>query len=203
MAKAGPRQAHKGSEDVKARLVDATVRVLAREGFAHTSARAIASEAGGVNGLIFYHFGSMDELLTATVRTLADRGIERIHQGLGGTDAPSEWPGRLADVLRTEVAMDDSRAVMELLAGARTSPVLAAEVRAAIDRALLFITDQLESILGDSPVAHVLPVSLLAELAGSAFLGMGVLAQTGHGVDVDRLASTVALAITAITPPAH
>ena len=66
MAKAGPRKAAEGGEELRSRLVDATVRVLARDGFAHASARAIAQAAGTVNGSIFYYFGSMDGLLAAT-----------------------------------------------------------------------------------------------------------------------------------------
>src|SRR5690606_8207673 len=83
MAKAGPRSSQ-DADDVKARLIDATVRVLARDGFAHASARSIAAEAGGANALIFYHFGSMDGLLSATVDALAERGIARVKEGLGG-----------------------------------------------------------------------------------------------------------------------
>ena len=66
MAKAGRRPSADKAPEVKARVIEATVRVLARDGFAHASARAIATEAEVVNGLIFYHFGSMDGLLAAT-----------------------------------------------------------------------------------------------------------------------------------------
>lgn len=203
MAKAGPKHAAQGGDDVKARLIDATIRVLARDGFAHASARAIATEAGGVNGLIFYHFGSMDQLLAATARTLTERGIVRIRQGLGGDQADTEWPNRLGDVIRAEAAGDDGRAVMELLVGSRASPVLAGEVRSAIDHALDFATAQLERVLADSPLGQVVPVALLAELAGAAFIGLEVLTQSGREIDIDRLASHVALglgALAALTP---
>ncbi len=198
MAKAGPRQPAPGGENVKSRLIEAAVVVLARDGFAHASARAIATEAGGVNGLIFYHFGSMDLLLAATARTLTQRGIERLRQGLGGDQASTEWPARLGDVIRSEAAGEDGRAVMELLVGSRTSPILAGEVRAAIDHALAFATEQIRNVLSDSPLAQVVPVELLAELAGAAFLGLEVLTQSGREIDLDRLASHVALAMNAI-----
>ena len=47
-------------------------------GCSATSARAVAQDAGTVNGSIFYYFGSMDGLLAATANALADRGIARI-----------------------------------------------------------------------------------------------------------------------------
>jgi AcrR family transcriptional regulator len=198
MAKAGPR-AHPGGEELRSKLVDAAVRVLARDGFAHTSARAIAQEAGTVNGSIFYYFGSMDGLLAATANALAERGIARIREGLGGDQAHVEWPSRLRAVMRAEAEGEDGRAVMELFVGARTSPALAAEVRAAIDRAIDYATAEMESVLGTSPITQLIPVTVIAELAAAAFLGIEVLAQNGREIDLDRLATTLAAGVRLLT----
>jgi AcrR family transcriptional regulator len=200
MAKAGPKkQQILGGEELRARLIDAAIQVLARDGFAHTSARAIALEAGTVNGSIFYYFGSMDGLLAATASVLADRGIERIRQGLGGDDAHREWPDRLRTVLRAEAEGVDGRAVMELFVGARTSPALAAEVRGAIDRAIEYATTEMQLVVGDSPITQLVPVPLIAELAAAAFLGIEVLAQNGREIDLDRLVPTLVVGVQLIT----
>ena len=195
MAKAGPRKSAAGGEELRTRLVEASIRVLAEDGFAHASARAIATAAGTVNGSIFYYFGSMDGLLAATMRDLADRGIERIRMGLGGEHAHLEWPTRLSAVMRAEAESDEGRAVMELIVGARTSPELAEEVRGAIDRAITYATAEMEAVIGDSPVTTLLPVPLIAELAAGAFLGIEVLAQNGRQIDLDQLAATIAGAV--------
>lgn len=200
MAKGGPRkQPPGGGEVLKERLIDATVRVLARDGFAHTSGRAVAAEADTVNGSIFYYFGSMDGLLAATARSLADRGIERIRQGLGGDQAHVEWPSRLSATLRAEAEGDDGRAVMELLVGSRTSPELGAEVRQAIDRAIEYAATELRAVVGDAPIGQVVPMSLVAELAGAAFLGLAVLGQNGREIDLDQLATLLATAVSLVT----
>ena len=183
-------------DEVKSRLIEATVRVLARDGFAHASARAIATEAGGVNGLIFYHFGSMDHLLAATARALTERGIARVRDGLGADRASAEWPARLGAGIRSEAAGDEGRAVMELLVGSRTSEVLAAEVRAGIDQALEFVAAQLTEVLADSPLAQLVPTTLLAEVAGAAFLGLEVMTQSGRDIDLERLATLVSAGLT-------
>ena len=204
VAKAGART-HPGGEELRSKLVDGAVRVLARDGFAHASARAIAQEAGTVNGSIFYYFGSMDGLLAATANTLADRGIARIRDGLGGDRAHVEWPSRLSAVMRAEAEGEDGRAVMELFVGARTSPALAAEVRAAIDRAIDYATAEMASVLGASPITQVVPVTLIAELAAAAFLGIEVLAQNGREIDLDRLATALAAGVQLLStgvPPA-
>ena len=195
VAKAGPRKQAPPGDELRTRLIDAAVRVLARDGFAHASARAIALEAGTVNGSIFYYFGSMDDLLAATARALAERGIDRIRNGLGGDQAHIEWPSRLSAVVRAEAEGEDGRAVMELFVGSRTSPALAVEVRAAIDRAIEYATTEMEAVLGASPITQLIPVRLIAELAAAAFLGIEVLAQNGREIDLDRLATTMSAAV--------
>lgn len=200
MAKAGPRPAAgRDADGVKTRLIDATITVLARDGFAHASARAIATEAGGVNGLIFYHFGSMDQLLATTARALTERGIERVRLGLGGDQAHLAWPTRLGEVIRSEAQGDEGRAVMELLVGCRTSPELAVEVRQAIDKAIEFARTEIERVIGGSPLAQVVPLELLADLAAAAFIGLEVLTQNERHVDIDRLAVTVANGLSLLT----
>jgi TetR/AcrR family transcriptional regulator, transcriptional repressor of bet genes len=47
-------------------LIGATTRVLARDGAAGASVRAIAAEAGVSPGLVTHHFGSVDALIAAT-----------------------------------------------------------------------------------------------------------------------------------------
>ncbi|HEX3425082.1 MAG TPA: TetR/AcrR family transcriptional regulator [Acidimicrobiales bacterium] len=200
MAKAGPqRHLVTGGDELRARLINATIHVLARDGFAHTSARAIAQDASTVNGSIFYYFGSMDGLLAAAAQVLADRGIERIRQGLGGVEAHVEWPERLGAVLRAEAEGEDGRAVMELFVGARNSPTLAVEVQSAIDRAIHYATSEMQLVLGDSPITRLVPVSLIAELAAAAFLGIEVLAQNGRQIDLDRVIPTLVMAVQLLT----
>lgn len=195
MAKSGPRKQQESGEELRSRLIDAAVTVLARDGFAHTSARAVAQQAGTVNGSIFYYFGSMDGLLAATAGALAARGIDRIRDGLGGEQAHVEWPARLAAVMRAEAEGEDGRAVMELFVGARTSPALAAEVRASIDSAIDYAASELRVVLGSSPITQLIPVELAAELGAAAFLGIEVLAQNGREIDLERLAAALAAGI--------
>jgi AcrR family transcriptional regulator len=179
------------NDELRTRLIDAAVLVLARDGFARTSARAVAHEAGTVNGSVFYYFGSMDGLLAATAHVLADRGIARIRDGLGGDNAHVEWRDRLSTTLRAEAHSEDGHAVMELFVGARTSPALAAEVRQAIDRAVDYATSELDLVLGSSPITQLMPVSLIAELAAATILGLEVFQQNGRDIDIEHVASVL------------
>lgn len=65
-----PRTADK--QERRAQVVDAAFQVIAREGLAGTSMRAVAKEAGCTIGLINHWFASRDDLIEATF----DRAIE-------------------------------------------------------------------------------------------------------------------------------
>ena len=195
MAKSGPRKPRSNPDEARETLVEAAIVVLARDGFARTSARAVAAEAGGTNGLIFYHFGSMDGLLAATADELSKRRMERVREALGGDDAAAQWPQRLASTIRAEAADPEGVAVIELLVGACTSPALAEPVTAAIDQSIRFATRELETVFGESPWAQFLPVDLVAELAAASFFGLELFTQAGRDIDIDRIARYAALGI--------
>lgn len=195
MAKAGPRRARSDPEEARRALVEAAIQVLAREGFTRTSARAVAAEAGGTNGLIFYHFGSMDGLLAATASELCRRRMVRVKEALGGDEAAVRWPERLADTIRAEATSPEGIAVVELVVAARTNPALSEPVMTAIDESIRFAAGELETILADGPWAALLPVDLVAELATAAFFGLELFTQADRPVDLDRLARLLALGI--------
>lgn len=54
-------------------LIEATARVLARDGASGASVRAIALEAGVSPGLVAHHFGGVDALIAATYAHVGDQ----------------------------------------------------------------------------------------------------------------------------------
>ena len=54
-------------------LIEATARVLARDGAGGSSVRAIALEAGVSPGLVAHHFGGVDALIVATYGHVGDQ----------------------------------------------------------------------------------------------------------------------------------
>src|ERR1700721_2809641 len=55
------------STETRRVLVEAAITTLKEDGYAGASARAIAKRAGSTQGLIFYHFGSVANLLLAAL----------------------------------------------------------------------------------------------------------------------------------------
>ncbi|MCP2262747.1 TetR/AcrR family transcriptional regulator [Promicromonospora thailandica] len=75
----------------RAQIVDATVRVIAREGLSKASFGRIAAEAGlSSPGMISYHFADKDELLTVLGDTLLGDCVATIEHAVGRADGPAE-----------------------------------------------------------------------------------------------------------------
>ena len=94
------------TEARRASLIEATARVLARDGAAGASVRAIAVAAGVSPGLVTHHFASVDALVA---RTYADVG-ERVAAALRAAMA---------------AAVDDPRARLEAYVAASFAPPIA------------------------------------------------------------------------------
>ena len=60
-------------DETRARIVEAALETLKSEGIVGTSARAIARQGDFNQALIFYHFGSVDDLVVAAVAEMSRR----------------------------------------------------------------------------------------------------------------------------------
>jgi AcrR family transcriptional regulator len=63
----------------RARLAEAAIRLIARDGFEGVTMRAVAAEAGLSYGSLFHYFPSKDELLLSAVRHLTARQTRRVN----------------------------------------------------------------------------------------------------------------------------
>jgi len=77
-----PREAA-GESDTRRVLIDAAVETLKVDGIARASARTIAGRAGCNQGLVFYHFGSVANLLLAALDAVSDGRLEHYGAAVG------------------------------------------------------------------------------------------------------------------------
>jgi TetR/AcrR family transcriptional regulator, regulator of biofilm formation and stress response len=88
----------------RAEIIDATLRVVRRDGAAGITHRTVAREAGVPASLTAYYFQTLDDLLVAALTTVTDGYSQRIRdiidnegdglQGLAELIAESAGPGR-------------------------------------------------------------------------------------------------------------
>ena len=190
-ARAGrKRGAETAGDQARTAIVDATITTLAEGGFSATSARAVAERAGIASGGVFYHYGSMDSLLGVVFDQCLDQRLARLRPVLDA--APAALPDALRDAVTAEFAHPTSRALLELVVGAASSPELAAHVREGIERSFTFTRQIVDRLVEGTPLAAVLPLDLVAQIAASAFFGLAVLDLVGTDVDVAGMTALVA-----------
>ena len=81
-------------EAVRAAIIEATIRLIGREGVDGVTHRAVAREAGVSLSSTTYHYASRDEIVSEALRHVADLEIERIARDAealaeGHADVPS------------------------------------------------------------------------------------------------------------------
>src|SRR5688500_14241647 len=65
---------------VRIKLLDATERVLARDGYPAVTSRNVGKEAGVDQKLVFYYFQNMEELAVATFRRRSEAFLVELEQ---------------------------------------------------------------------------------------------------------------------------
>lgn len=186
------------SEDTRTKLLAGALTTLTEQGIAKTSARAIAATAGVNQALVFYHFGTVDELLAAACRHAAEQRVAHHRERLNQVRTLSELLQAARELHATERDAGQVAVLGQLLAGAQTQPRLAAATAAG----LALWTEEIEQVLGrvltGTPLAEFVDVAGLAKAASAAFVGL----ELYEGVDasgaeralaaLDQLAGLVA-----------
>ncbi|GAA1535259.1 TetR family transcriptional regulator [Actinomadura kijaniata] len=88
-------------------LIEATVRVVARDGVAGVSHRAVAREAGQPPTAAAYHFRSIDDLLTAALTRCMEQDAARMRALAARADGSAAGLRDLAELMCAVVADPD------------------------------------------------------------------------------------------------
>src|SRR5665213_3168501 len=113
-----------GGKSVETRrvLVEAAIETLKEEGYGGASARAIAERAGSNQGLIFYHFGSVANLLLAALDAVSAERLEHYGTALGHVDSPSQLVEVASAIFSEDLDAGYVTVLAEMIAGASSTP---------------------------------------------------------------------------------
>jgi AcrR family transcriptional regulator len=149
LAGTGETQAVGGT---KLQIVEAALRTLQTSGFAGTSARAIAREGVFNQALIFYHYGSVRNLLLAVLDLISERRMQEYGPAFERASSAPE----LAQLAREIYASDLERGYItvlgEMVGGGVSDPTLGAEVAARIEPWIDMVERKLEALLQGTPL---------------------------------------------------
>ncbi|MGH9076285.1 MAG: TetR/AcrR family transcriptional regulator [Acidimicrobiales bacterium] len=170
------------SDHTRRALVDAAVEVLRQEGFAAATARHIAARAGCNPGLVFYHFGSVVDLLLAALDQVSARRRERYQDLLNGVEGLGGLVELAARIFAEDLDTGDAAVLVEMIAGATSTPGLGERVKARVAPWSRFAQDAVESQFGTSPLAGVVPPEEVAHGLVALYLGLELMSH----LDGDR-----------------
>ncbi len=156
----------------KEKLLDGALRTLAEQGIAKTSARSIAAAAGVNQALVFYHFGSVDELLAAACRHGADQRVARYRTRLAEIGSLAELLAFGREMHIEERAAGQVAFLGQLLAAAQTQPSLAPATAAGLQLWIDEIEKVLARVLDGSPIAEFTDIPGLARAVAGSFVGL-------------------------------
>jgi len=156
-------------------FIDAAIETLKAEGFAGASARAIAERAGSTQGLIFYHFGSVANLLLAALDAVSDERLHHYRDVVAAAQTPSQLVEAAKVIFRKDLDAGYITVLVEMIAGASSTPGLSVEVAARIEPWREFAQTSIEHALGDSPLSAVVPSRDLAYGIVALYLGLEML----------------------------
>lgn len=170
------------AEDTRRRIVDAAIGTIKEEGIVGTSARAIARRGDFNQALIFYHFGSIDEVLFAAIQETSRRRIDRYRERLAGVKSFPDLVAIAADLHHEDMEAGNLTVLTQLMAGAAGNPELGPRLRDAFDPWIEVVVDALRQVLGGSAYEQLVPLDDLGYAVSALFLGVELLAH----LDPDR-----------------
>ncbi|MFI9647456.1 TetR/AcrR family transcriptional regulator [Streptomyces sp. NPDC052040] len=182
----------------RVKLLEGALRTLTERGIAKTSARTIAATAGVNQALVFYHFGSVDELLAAACRYGTEQRVAHYRERLEAIATLGELLAFGREMHEEEKAAGHVAVLGQLLAGAQTHPRLAPATAAGLELWITEIERVLRRVLAATPAGEFADPAGLARAVSASFVGI----ELYEGVDgagardalaaLDQLASLVA-----------
>ncbi|MEU1813708.1 TetR/AcrR family transcriptional regulator [Streptomyces roseifaciens] len=160
--------------DTKERLIRAADTVLRTQGYAKSSARTIAKEAGVNSALVFYHFGGVDPLLFAALDRSSAERMEMLTEAVADARTLEDLVDAGTRVYRSDIEAGHLTLFSELVAAAVAKPELRAEIRERAEPWIAFVEQTLERVIGGTPLARLTPPRDLANAAITFYLGVNL-----------------------------
>jgi AcrR family transcriptional regulator len=192
MAKAGPKYAggspedrHARSADVRSALVNAAIDALRETGFGGASAREIAGRAGCSQALVFYHFGSVNDLLLAALDEVSARRMSAYRGMLEQARSTAALTQSARAIFIEDLEAGYVRVLVEMITGAQSVPGLGEQVARRLLPWRDLAREAVQRAFGRSAAARLLPPAEAAHALVAGFLGLELLAT----LDADHAAA--------------
>jgi AcrR family transcriptional regulator len=141
-----------GPSGTKLQILEAALQTLKTKGFAGASARAIAAEGGFNQALIFYHFGSVRNLLLAVFDLISERRMSEYGPAFEQAWSASELVALAHTIYRDDLERGYITVLGEMVSGGVTDAELGAAVAARIEPWIEMVERKLRQMLTGTPL---------------------------------------------------
>jgi AcrR family transcriptional regulator len=175
-------------------IVEAALATLKEEGFAGASARTIARRGGFNQALVFYHFGSVTNLLLAALDESSARRMAAYQTALEELSGPGldELVALALRLYREDLASGHITVVTEMIAGSLADPALKAQIAGRVEQWVDLAEAAVAGALGGSALGGIMPARDIAYGIVAMYLGVEMLTQLHD--DEERVAALFATA---------
>jgi AcrR family transcriptional regulator len=162
--------------DTRQRIIEAALETVRVEGFADTTARAIARHGGFNQALIFYHFGSVEDLLAAAYGEASEKQVARYREAVAEVSSLADLVS-IARRLHDEDMETGSVTVVTQLMAAAHDRQRGGELLDRFNEWIALVQEALGKTETGSPLASLVPVREAAYAIASMFLGIELLSR--------------------------
>jgi AcrR family transcriptional regulator len=166
--------ASKKGSATRDRIVAAAIETVRAEGFANTTARAIAAHGGFNQALIFYHFGSVDELLDEAFARVSEQQVAHYREAVGELGSLGDLVQIARRLHEEDTATGVTTTVTQMMAAA-TDPERGGALLDRFDLWIALVQEALERVAAQYPIAAAVPPREAAYAICCMFLGIELL----------------------------
>lgn len=158
--------------ETRRKLIDGAIETIRGHGISGVSARTIAATAGVNQALVFYHFGSVHELLGVACLIHTRTAVETYQPRLDEVTTLGELLAAGRALHAGQAQTGNVQILAQLLAGSQNDPDLAKATGAAFTLWIDAIEQVLARVLTGSPVGDLLDIGGLARAVSAGFVGL-------------------------------
>jgi len=167
------------SADTRARLITAALDTLRTKGITGASARTVAAAAGVNQASIYYHFGSVHDLLLAACEALAQERVTMYRDRLEGIRSLPELVEIARELHAQDIADGNVVVLTQVLAGMGGDDDLGPRAMSIFQPWIDVVHTAVQRVLAGTPFDDLLDTEQLSYAVSAMFLGIGLLTHLG------------------------
>jgi AcrR family transcriptional regulator len=159
------------------RIIEAALETIREEGFAGTTARAIARRGDFNQALIFYYFGSVNALLLEAFRSTSEAQVAKYRAASAEVQGLSDLVAIARRLHDEDLESGAVTAVTQLMAAAASDPEVGSAILERFDEWIRMVEEALTRSTQTNPLASLVPARQAAYAICAMFLGIELMSR--------------------------